>query len=442
MGQVGFTARRSSPPPSDCGGDPTQPPPAKSRKTSHRVAIDSLGEDLLLEVFLRLPSLATLVRAALTCRAWRAAVASSPSFRRRFRELHPQPLLGVFCDPRSHDLPVFLPSHGRDRDVLAAIRGGDFLLTRHLRDLDDDAPLRWRVSDCRDGYLLLVNSDAGLVATVNPMAPWMTDFINMPFRITNSANNAADATGQDEYLPISLDVHLICSEEDPMSFQLVWLCHDESRVQATVFSNDTNGWCYLPWVDIEAKASSVAPHEGNKHWLKPGMQANGLIFWPFKNKEHMLMLDTNTMEFTVHEFPIFSEAQQGCSFAVGETKDDIPCIVCVVGTTVSVWMRKFDEKGVERWRFADSVLSSEEANQLGIHGGLKVVTINDGFVYLATTEMIFSLCIETKKIEKLFPMSFRSHHLHPYIMAWPPSLVGNYGKFAAPRLSHQCLTAN
>ncbi|EAY74866.1 hypothetical protein OsI_02755 [Oryza sativa Indica Group] len=386
MGQVWFTARRSSPPPRPAndapagGGDPTQPPPAKSRKTSHRTAIDSLGEDLLLDIFLRLPTLASLVRAALTCRAWRPAVASSPSFRRRFRDLHPPPLLGVFCDPRGHGLPVFLPSHGRDRDVLAAIRGGDFLLTRRLRDLDDGgAPLRWRVSDCRGGYLLLVNSDAGLVATVNPMAPRMTDFINMPFRINDSAANnagAADATGQEEESsPISLDLHLICSEEDPMSFQLVWLCHDESRVQATVFSNGTNGWCHLPWVDIEARASPVAPHDGNKHWLKPGMQANGLIFWPFKNKEHMLVLDTNTMKFTVHEIPVFSEVQQGCSFAVGETKDDVPCIVCVVGTTVSVWMRKFNEKGVERWRFADSILSSEEANQLGIHGGLKVVTL-------------------------------------------------------------------
>ncbi|BAD52660.1 hypothetical protein [Oryza sativa Japonica Group] len=121
-----------------------------------------------------------------------------------------------------------MASHGRDRDVLAAIRGGDFLLTRRLRDLDDGgAPLRWRVSDCRGGYLLLVNSDAGLVATVNPMAPRMTDFINMPFRINDSAANnagAADATGQEEESsPISLDLHLICSEEDPMSFQLVWL---------------------------------------------------------------------------------------------------------------------------------------------------------------------------------------------------------------------------
>ncbi|CAO2208605.1 unnamed protein product [Urochloa humidicola] len=41
--------------------DPSQPPPARTPSTIH-----SLGEDLLLDIFLRLPSLAALIRAALT----------------------------------------------------------------------------------------------------------------------------------------------------------------------------------------------------------------------------------------------------------------------------------------------------------------------------------------------------------------------------------------
>lgn len=128
----------------------------------------------MLEIFLRLPSLATLVRAALTCRAWRRAVASYPSFRRRFRALHRAPLLGLFVDPERDDFPVFLPVHHRNRDVLAAIGRGDFALTPLLdpgESVSDDVPnIRWRVYDCRNGYLLLMNWDAGLLAVINPLS--------------------------------------------------------------------------------------------------------------------------------------------------------------------------------------------------------------------------------------------------------------------------------
>ncbi|OEL15030.1 hypothetical protein BAE44_0023951 [Dichanthelium oligosanthes] len=102
------------------GGDPTQPPPTKFPKQSNPTTIDFLGEDLLLAIFLHLPSLATLIRATLTCRAWRRAMASSPSFRRSFRELHPAPLLGIFEDPDSEALPPFVASHRRDRDTPGA----------------------------------------------------------------------------------------------------------------------------------------------------------------------------------------------------------------------------------------------------------------------------------------------------------------------------------
>ncbi|KAF2951064.1 hypothetical protein DAI22_01g234800 [Oryza sativa Japonica Group] len=377
MGQVWFTARRSSPPPRPAndapagGGDPTQPPPAKSRKTSHRTAIDSLGEDLLLDIFLRLPTLASLVRAALTCRAWRAAVASSPSFRRRFRDLHPPPLLGVFCDPRGHGLARPRPGRprGHPRRRLPAHpppprprrrrRAPPMARLRLPGRLPPPRELRRRIGRHRqphgpadDRFHQYALSDQRFCGQQCGCGrchrPRRRIFANFP-------RPTLDLLGRGSHvIPAGLAATMSPGCRQP-----------SSQMAPTVGAIS----------HIEARASPVAPHDGNKHWLKPGMQANGLIFWPFKNKEHMLVLDTNTMKFTVHEIPVFSEVQQGCSFAVSETKDDVPCIVCVVGTTVSVWMRKFDEKGVERWRFADSILSSEEANQLGIHGGLKVVTL-------------------------------------------------------------------
>ncbi|KAK1695694.1 hypothetical protein QYE76_012412 [Lolium multiflorum] len=126
---------------------PSPPPPPPLKKKSPPAApttISHLGDDLLREVFLHLPSLPSLVRAALACPAFLRAVRSSPAFRRRFRELHPPPLLGVFLD--IHDpssIPVFVPTRRHsDRDHAAAIRGADVFFTLLPED-DNDVDPQW-----------------------------------------------------------------------------------------------------------------------------------------------------------------------------------------------------------------------------------------------------------------------------------------------------------
>ncbi|CAL4962760.1 unnamed protein product [Urochloa decumbens] len=404
------------------GSDPTEPPPAKSPMlSSPTTTINSLGEDLLLEIFLRLPSLATLVRAALTCRPWRRAVASSPAFRRRFRELHPAPLLGLIVEPKPDALPAFSPAQCRDRDVLAAIRCGDFAFTPLLDPEDHarNAPLRWRIQDCRGGYLLLMNWDASLLAAINPLVPGSAEYFEMPFNTESPAEHP-------DQRPVSLDVHLLSSDEDPMQFQLVWLLYEKSRVQALVFSSDTGDWYFLPWVEIEEKAP---PHDAGQYWLRSGWQANGALYWPFKNQEHMLKLDTETMKFSVSELPPYLKGQQGCHFVVGETRNGSLCIVYCTGLSIGVLMNIVDDDGVERWVLSGMVHYEAEADLPVNNRIMQVVAIEDGFVYLATSEMVLVLCLETMKLEKLFPRSFRSHHFHPYVMAWPTSLLGNYGSF-------------
>ncbi|KAL6842507.1 hypothetical protein ACP4OV_027351 [Aristida adscensionis] len=369
----------------------------------------SLGDDLVREILLRLPSLATLARAACACPAWRRAVAASPAFRRRFRALHPAPLLlGVFGNPHRDGLPVFSPAlHHRDRDALAAVRGGDFCFVSLLKAaVDNDegggVPLRWSVSDCRDGYLVLINWERGLVVVANPLSPVCPDYIALPFE-----DMVAGHCGRRR--PFSLDVHLLSSDEDSTlsssssSFRLLWLCHDDCRVRAAVFSSETRRWRVLPWVEVAAR---MPPHDDDTQWLPRATRSGGTVYCPFSDMEHMLALDTAAMYF-----------------AVGEAKDGTPCIArdTAIGRIDVLMRRVVDGDGAEEWVMHGGVRYREEDALQEI---LDVLAISDGFVYLASSEMVLSLCLETMEMEEMFPRVFGGH-FYPYFMAWPASLLGS-----------------
>ncbi|RLN23000.1 hypothetical protein C2845_PM07G14890 [Panicum miliaceum] len=387
--------------------------------------------------------LATLVRAALTCRAWRRAVASSPSFRRRFRAVHPPPLLGLFFEapgpvqtPNTPAFPTFVPARRRDRDLTAAVRGGDFFLTS-LEDLPDEGPCWYIVDRCR-GCVLLVNWDDDSLVVFNPLTRQIEDVFDL-----GPEDMFDDSRGH----YAQLNPRLLFSDEDPTSFRVVLLVHDECRIRATVFSPDTWEWLVLPWVDVPASSGD------DVCWIQQedGMQANGFLYWVYEDKRYLVSLDTATMEFCVTELP---HCLRDSTFDIGETKDGATCIVYSDQLNVGVLMHTRDDDGVEKWVLDRVVPLDRELervlrvglddgtvlnNLVADHNDLSVLAVQDGYVYLLSISSMhndpqtpcwfLSLCLESMRLERLFRRSF-DNAVHPYIMAWPPSLVGNYGGFA------------
>ncbi|XP_047043558.1 uncharacterized protein LOC124647707 [Lolium rigidum] len=211
------------------------PPPSKSPPAA-LTTISALGDDLLMEIFLRLPSLPTLVRAALACPAFLCAVRSSPAFRRRFRDLHSPPLLGLFLDFFDSDTPAFRAVRLRsDPDLTAAVRGADFLLTR-LPDDEGFAP-EWSIKDCHDGYVVLISYNrADGLAVYNPLTRALHLFPTPPDEIC--AN-------------MCTEYHVLSSEEDQGPFRVICVGNEDYGAQAAILSSKPESGRFSRWCSLQ-----------------------------------------------------------------------------------------------------------------------------------------------------------------------------------------------
>jgi hypothetical protein len=108
------------------------------------------NDDLLGEILLRLAFPAALVRAALVCARW-LFVASGAAFLRRFRGLHPPPLVGFYAVlPRCHRFAMtFVPMPNLPPELAAAARAAAATIDHRAAGRIRSA----RINDCRDGHL-------------------------------------------------------------------------------------------------------------------------------------------------------------------------------------------------------------------------------------------------------------------------------------------------
>uniref|UniRef100_A0ACD5TMN8 Uncharacterized protein n=1 Tax=Avena sativa TaxID=4498 RepID=A0ACD5TMN8_AVESA len=350
-----------------------RPPPLPKKPESLPAApttICALGDDLLREIFLRLPSLPTLVRAALTCHSSLRAVRSTPAFRRRFRELHPPPLLGIFLDIFEYDTPAFRPLRLRsDPDLTAAISGSDFFLIR-LPGGDKGSDPQWVISDCHDGYVLLFSCNTDHMAIYNPLTRALHLFPKPPAEIRED---------------VRFEFHVLSPEEDQGPFRVIFVCHEDDGAQTAVLSSETREWQIFPWVDAASMQPALQP-EDEKYSSDSGKLVNGFIYWIEASQASARVLNTTTLQFSQINLPPHIEGQG--ALTAGETRDGKLCIVCIVKFTLVIWLWGTDDDGFERWML-DKTFPLEQAIDdlghcfMGDQVILKILAIENDFVYLS-----------------------------------------------------------
>ncbi|CAL5092375.1 unnamed protein product [Urochloa decumbens] len=227
-------------------------------------------DEILEDIFLRLDAAADLARSSAACTTFRRVV-SGRRFRRRFRSLHPPPVLGFL---KFYAPGAFHPAERPHRSAPAAralARAADFSFS-FLGDPDD-----WRVCDARDGRVLLyrcVDSTAAF-ADLRVADPLHRRYIQLP----PIPDDLADATDKenvefDPFLDPATD-----EEENDLSFR------------------DCNKF--------------------ERHY------AHSCFYWRFWGAGSLFILDTREMKFSVidhDQLPIKYGRQQQAIVEVGEDR--------------------------------------------------------------------------------------------------------------------------
>lgn len=279
--------------------------------------MDSLKDDNIEEILLRLPSWASL-RHAVRASGRLRRVASNPGFLRCFRARHasssPHSFLGIFSRWQPSGLPLFhLAGPARsDPGLIAIMHTGDFLLAR----LEDDPKLR--LHDCRNGHLLL--SRGRSLSVYDPISLHRIDI-----------NHPQDDPFPDGYIA---DANYLVDDGDA-SFRVVSLqVDDRRRLRAVEYDSRAHGWRFHPWA-----ADTVTPALAYQT-----MYASGLIFWNHDGDTgaSSLLLDTRTRDFSMLPLPAtISEASSNITrYSIGETDDGKCCLVCVKGRRLQLWLLK------------------------------------------------------------------------------------------------------
>ncbi|XP_048537834.1 uncharacterized protein LOC125516435 [Triticum urartu] len=333
-------------------------------------------EDLLREIFLRLPPLpSTLSRASLVCTRWRR-ILSDPRFLRRFSRHHPEPpLLGFFKGFRLRysaftpilDPPDRIPDerffdrflHSLRRHPPLGFSKGSLAFTSVFTPVFDppnripaqrlfvpEHGVDWELLGCRHGLAVMLSESLCEVFVWDPLngqqhrVPFpleLHDVKRESFCLCSATVMCADDQDghvhQDCFLSPAFKLVLICTSRDlKTSFSCVY--ESASGVWGNIVSTSTTDMVLT---------------------LRPGILIGKTVYWLFHGRE-ILAFDTERQTLRVIEIPAEAQHVNSWSFQLLRTDDDSVLGLAVKSEPgihmwegIHIWERKLNSDGLAGW---------------------------------------------------------------------------------------------
>jgi hypothetical protein len=390
-----------------------------------------LDDRHLAEILLRLPTPASLARAAVVCRRWRR-ISVSPAFLRRFRCLNPPQLVGFFichggftADRIGNQFvgkilePTFIPVLPPPRGVGGcAARCREFSL-RALPNVD-----HWTLADARDGLLLFSST-------------FDDDRMSIPrnFVVCDPlsgrsvlARDAPTPRLNDEaaYLGAALVTLDGGADAGTLSFEVLLVTYFMYGPRLCVFSSRTGQWTVLPEANCGKSLMPMLRGVGAP------AHANGCMYWVMDDGDeaYLLVLDTRTKKFSSNIRLLASmRSRYGTNMRVVRSEDGELRLVAMASFALHVWLLDRSRTTKGRWvREQVTELSSFQGvfDLVGdvMGGSLKIMDAGEGAIFFKRffSDWMYVVNMEERTVVKLPHEKCSSGPALPYRMALSPPL--------------------